>query len=406
MLPCWRDPPHHQCPGSHAAGHDLPRGQSRPVLPGNRRRGAERPVVRPFPLLPPPALAATWRCYERLDELRRRQGRWLDALGFGPQPSPSRVVLRQPGLTLKAYGAPDRTGPVILLVPAPIKRAYLWDLAPGASVVEQCLNAGARVYLLHWEEPQPALGLADYGDRLLRACVEAIGAETGAEPLFLVGHSLSGMLVVMFAALYPACLRGLVLLTAPLHFELTGDAGRLGPVIAAVARSGLLEAAPGNWPGSFLSLAGFLAAPATFGRDRLLDGLYSWPDRAAREMHLRVERWSLDELPLARQLVADVVQHLYREDGFLRGTLAVGGRTAAARAVVTPVLIVADRRCAIVPPAAIRPFAAAAGTPDLRWLWYEGDVGVALQHLGVLIGRHARQRLWPEILRWIEAHHR
>jgi len=74
--------------------------------------------------------------------------------------------------------------------------------------------------------------------------------------------------------------------------------------------------------------------------------------------------------------------------------------------VVTPVLIVADRRCAIVPPAAIRPFSAAAGTADQHWLWYEGDVGVALQHLGVLIGRHARQRLWPEILRWIEAHHR
>ena len=58
------------------------------------------------------------------------------------------------------------------------------------------------------------------------------------------------------------------------------------------------------------------------------------------------------------------------------------------------------------PPAAIRPFAATAGTTDLRWLWYEGDIGVALQHLDVLIGRHPRQRLWPEILRWIEAHHR
>jgi polyhydroxyalkanoate synthase len=74
--------------------------------------------------------------------------------------------------------------------------------------------------------------------------------------------------------------------------------------------------------------------------------------------------------------------------------------------VVTPVLIVADRRCALVPPAAIQPCYEAVGAIDKHWIWYEGDVGVALQHLGVLIGRHARRRLWPAILRWIEAHHR
>ena len=113
MLPCRRDPPHHRRPGSRAAGHARPPVRSRPVLPGNRSRGAERPVVRPFPLLPPPALVATWRCYELLDAARRRQGRWLDALGFGPRERPSRVVLRRPGLTLKGYGAPDRQ----LLVP-------------------------------------------------------------------------------------------------------------------------------------------------------------------------------------------------------------------------------------------------------------------------------------------------
>ena len=360
----------------------------------------------PLPILTPPGLAAIWHLYERLDEARRRQGRRLDALGFGPRERLSRVVLQQPGLTLKGYGEPTRTGPVILLVPAPIKRAYIWDLAPGASVVEQCLSREARVYLLHWEEPQPAFGLAHYADRFLRACADVIGAETGQERLFLVGHSLSGVLAAIFAALYPARLHGLVLLTAPLHFDLTGEAGRLGPVIAAVARSGLLEALPGNLPGSVLSLTSFLAAPTTFGRDRLVDWLQSWPDDDAVKTHLRVERWSLDELPLARRLVVEIVQHLYREDGFLRGTLAVGRQTAAARAVVTPVLMVADRRCRIVPPAAILPFREVAGAVDQRLLWYPGDVGVALQHLGVLIGHNARRQIWPEILRWIAAHHR
>ena len=70
-----------------------------------------------------------------------------------PLETPSRAALTEPCLTLKAYPAGPDTGPVLLLVPAPIKRAYLWDLASWASVVRQCIATGLRVYLLQWEQP-------------------------------------------------------------------------------------------------------------------------------------------------------------------------------------------------------------------------------------------------------------
>jgi polyhydroxyalkanoate synthase len=37
-------------------------------------------------------------------------------------------------------------------------------------------------------------------------------------------------------------------------------------------------------------------------------------------------------------------------------------------------------------------------------LWYQGDTGVALQHLGMLVGRQAHKYLWPEVIRWLHAH--
>jgi pimeloyl-ACP methyl ester carboxylesterase len=163
--------------------------------------------------------AAAWRFYERMDEARHLQRGMLDALGFGPQETVSRIVRREPGLTLKAYGEPSGSGPVILMVPAPIKRAYIWDLAPGASVVERCLKSGARPYLVQWEEPQPSLGLADYCDRLILACADAIRAETGTRALFLFGHSLGGLFGAVFAALHPARVQGMVAVAAPFHFE-------------------------------------------------------------------------------------------------------------------------------------------------------------------------------------------
>lgn len=32
-----------------------------------------------------------------------------------------------------------------------------------------------------------------------------------------------------------------------------------------------------------------------------------------------------------------------------------------------------------------------------------GDAGVALQHVGMLVGRSAHRHLWPEIVHWIRA---
>src|SRR5947208_10986316 len=91
-----------------------------------------------------------WTFMEQIDRFRLWRGSLLEEMGWGPKESPSRIVFEKPALTLRAYTEPDISGPVVLLVPAPIKRAYLWDLAPGASVVQQFVRGGLRVYLAQW----------------------------------------------------------------------------------------------------------------------------------------------------------------------------------------------------------------------------------------------------------------
>ncbi len=49
------------------------------------------------------------------------------------------------------------------------------------------------------------------------------------------------------------------------------------------------------------------------------------------------------------------------------------------------------------------PFHAAAGSAEKRLLWYEGDVGVSLQRVGMLVGRNAHERLWPQLADWMLA---
>src|ERR1700758_2861833 len=97
--------------------------------------------------------AIRWNLFDRLDQVRRWQGKLLDGLGGGPSEIPSRVVFAEPALTLRAYTPAGQGSPVVLIIPAPIKRAYIWDLAPEASVVQQFVRDGFGVYLAQWEQP-------------------------------------------------------------------------------------------------------------------------------------------------------------------------------------------------------------------------------------------------------------
>jgi polyhydroxyalkanoate synthase subunit PhaC len=51
----------------------------------------------------------------------------------------------------------------------------------------------------------------------------------------------------------------------------------------------------------------------------------------------------------------------------------------------------------VIPPASVVPVYEAAASAD-KLLRYGGDVGVALQHVGVIVGRSAHRDLWPRIL--------
>jgi poly(3-hydroxyalkanoate) synthetase len=196
-----------------------------------------------------------------MDRSRRARGDMLDRAGYGPQQTPSTVLYSEPGLNVRRYGEPGEPtaadAPAVLIVPAPIKRPYIWDLAPDVSVVRRWLERGYRVYLAEW------------------------------------------------------------------------------------------VALPGR-------------------------------------------------------LFIDLVESLYRRDEFMQGTLDVGGRRVGPDELKTPLLSVIDPRSKLIPPAAMIPFHEATASPRKRVLHYEGDVGVNLQHVGVLVGRSAHARIWPAIFDWLD----
>ena len=337
-----------------------------------------------------------------MDTLRRMQGDALGLLGFGPAECSYRVLCAERCWRLRKY-AGARGGPPVLIVAAPIKQPYIWDLAPAVSAVRRCLRGHLAVYLLEWAPPSGGganAGLADYAGRFIGEAVTRVSDDAGGAKPFVMGHSLGGTLAAVFAASDPRSIRGLVLLATPLCFE--PGSSRFRDAIVAMAPPAV--SAMDIVPGSLLSQLSAMASPETFVWWRAIDACLSMGDPRASEVHARVERWALDECPLSGRLVNDILQRLYRDNRFCGGTLRIGSRAVGPAMLRLPTLAVVNTADEVAPSASIMPFVDAMPRGRARVIEYPGEIGVGLQHLAILVGRRTHAQVWPQIVSWIHAH--
>jgi polyhydroxyalkanoate synthase len=268
------------------------------------------------------------------DLLRRAQGQTLEAFGLGPHECPYEITASGAFWRLRDYG---KRGPAqsVLIVAAPIKRPYIWDLAPSASAIRYLLDQSFHVHLLEWlpAETTSENGLAEYVESISE-CVARISSRRSGAKAFLMGHSLGGTLAAIFAASESESIRGLVLLGAPLCFQ--PETSRFRDTLVSLVPSGLLNAGP--CPGSLLSHMSALASPDTFIWSRLADAVLSVGDGHARKIHARVERWALDEAPLPGELVRQMIEWLYRENRFCRGNLKIANKVIGPVTLTSPTL--------------------------------------------------------------------
>jgi len=339
--------------------------------------------------------------FAMMDILRRALGNALGAFGLDPDECPYRIGGFGPHWRLRDYGGHD-TSLSLLIVAAPIKRAYIWDLAPSASAVRYCLREGLHVYLLEWmpaSHQDQNNGLDEYTEAISESAARISGRAPGTKP-FLVGHSLGGTLAAIFSTLASESVRGLILLGAPLCFE--PATSRFRDALVSLVPPALSDGDP--FPGSLLSFIATLASPGTFIWSRLMDAASSITDRQTLEINARVERWALDEVPLPGKLVHQTIQWLYRENRFCRGTLRVSKMLVGPSNLSVSGLVVVTMADEVAPLASVKPCIDAMPATGISIIQYPGEVGVGLQHLGILVGRQARAHVWPEIISWINTH--
>ncbi len=329
--------------------------------------------------------------------------------------TPREVVWTHRNTTLYRYRSARRKHQVpLLLVFALINRPDIFDLRPGASLVEFLLAEGFDVFLVDWGYPgeeDADTGMDDYVcDELHWAVRETLRA-SGAEELTLVGWCIGATMCAMYCGLDHALLdapsngrggergsadnpvRNLVLLTMPID-------ARGSTYAKWVGRPDFDEASIAEaWrvlPGRAVDQANKMLKPVTnywttYRRlwQQVQDGA------AKREAYQPMAKWVGDNPEFPGRAWAQWIGWMYKDASLPAGRLRMREQNVDLGRIDQNVLVVTAGADHIAPRDGTLPILDLVSSHDVEHLDRPGG------HIGLMAGSAARKEIWPDLASWL-----
>jgi len=299
-----------------------------------------------------------------------------------PEPlAPPPAIHARRGAALRDYGG---SGPPVLFIPSLINPPGILDLSLERSLLRWLATQGHRPLLLDWGtalESRRSLSIAGHVEEIALPLIEALGA-----PAALVGYCLGGTMAVAAAALTEA--PALATIAAPWRFAGFPDEARamLAKLWTAAAPA---AASLGLLPMEVLQSAFWSLDPArTVAKFEAFAAID--PASAEAAAFVTLEDWANDGSPLGEAAASELFEGLFRDDLTGAGRWSVGGRTIDPAGLRCPLLNLVSTSDRIVP----RASAIASGA----------RIDLAQGHVGMVVGRHGREKLWEPLSAWLSSH--
>lgn len=330
--------------------------------------------------------------------LRRERPQWA---------SEHRVVAEWPAARLRDFSAPDARPDSVATVFLPPQAGHdssIVDYSAEQSQVMTARGAGLeRVFSLDWIGATQATKHTNIDDYM------AIIAETAQRlggRINLVGDCQGGWLGVIYAALHPETVNTLTIAGAPIDYHagepllhdwvtLLTPGGDMGFYRDIVRSHG------GVLPGDFL-LGGFMAMQPHNELDRQLQLLAHINEADYVARYRTFETWFQWTQALPGEFFLWVVEHLFKNNELIAGTLEVSGELVDLSRITCPVYLLAGSTDHITPAPQVWALGDHVGTP-------EADVTRRLApggHLGLFMGRESLRNHWRPTFEGIATHSR
>ncbi|MDN3263618.1 alpha/beta fold hydrolase [Streptomyces sp. CSDS2] len=266
--------------------------------------------------------------------------------------TPGRVVYRNDLIELIQYEA--QTAQVrqvpLLFVPAWVNKFYIYDLAPGRSLVEWAVRDGFTTFAVSLRDPRPeqtGLGLDEYLLQAPLRALEVVRDITGSAQAHLVGVCAGGLFAASAAAWLAAGsdtgVASLTLLMSALDYE-DPEGGQRSSETEIEVLTRMLSNKQGLVDGRKISLLFDLLRPRETIWQPLVDGWLM----GERPRPFDIWAWSEDGINVPEVLFRQTMR-IAADNTLAQGRLRVGQRDIDLSAVTQDAFVVAGSRDHIIP---------------------------------------------------------
>jgi polyhydroxyalkanoate synthase subunit PhaC len=289
----------------------------------------------------------------------------------------------------------------VLLIHGYGQNRYVWHL-PARSLANHLARAGFDVFNLdlrghgrsrHLGARRPS-HVAEFVREDVPTAVEEVQRLAGERPVYLVGHSLGGLISYAAAGRMHGAIAGLITLGSPYHFTRGSWPLRLlgGAMLTVDRRMSLGHSEFGfKALGEAMRLArGFIESPLFPLPIRGFMPGSMEPDVLAQHMSLAMDSGSITVL---RSMFLDAAAS--RRSGHRLGGLA--GFADAFEALDLPLLVIAGTGDDLAPPASVAPAYEHSRSRDKTYHTFPRG------HIDLIVGRDAPLTVWPLIEAWLRA---
>jgi polyhydroxyalkanoate synthase len=282
--------------------------------------------------------------------------------------------------------------PPVLVIPSMVNRGYVLDLLPGHSLVEALRNAGHKVLLIDWGQPESEiLTLDQIITTHLLPLIKTAAAQNSISggPVSVVGYCMGGLLGLAGSILAgPDIVNKLALIATPWDFSVTPSSGHMlaaRPVLEPWLHSQKII------PAEAMQQYFWLLDPWSPVR-RLM--AYGKADSGQRTYLTALEDWLNDGLALDAPIAKEILLDWYADNRTLNGNWQINGQTISPANLKIPLWAAIGQRDTLVPPGCAMPLIAQGQGAQL--------VMANAGHIGLVVGRSAPSKIYAPLATWLK----
>ncbi|MGG4409768.1 alpha/beta fold hydrolase [Niallia taxi] len=278
--------------------------------------------------------------------------------------------------TLWYYPAPQKKfKEPIFLIYSIVNKAYILDLAPSISLIESFTNAGYDTYLIDFGIPgfeDRDTSIDDYVIKYIDKGYQRALRHAGTDEMTVIGFCLGGTIAAVFAAVTKEKIKNLILAVSPIDFS----SFPMYDKWLTALRNGEIEMeeftdAISMVPPDFIKYGTrMIAAPVSYSHYLAL--LHRVGDPKYREKWLRMNKWTLDHIPLPGKAFKQLMNDYIRDNKIVEGGLEINGEPVDFKNITCNLLVFSTKYDPLVPSTLCEPIMDVVGSEDKTFVLFEG----------------------------------